>query len=162
MGRPERSIIVVGALVLLLVALAVVTVVALGSTASDDFPADSPEATVQRYITAISERDSETAYGLLSERAQQMFTPEDFSDALRYNVRDVDNQRIRIGQVERNGDRATVHLMIDRFWGSGVDFNRSTSRTPIPVVRDEGEWKIDDPITWIGLGPTTLNVAVVD
>lgn len=142
-ARPERSILIVGGLLVALVAVAIVLVLLIGPASADDFPPDSPEGTLQRYLRALSSGDYHTAEELLSENARKQLPPEGIPG---YYGSDLDDARITIVRVDDQGDRVVVYLTVQRFSGSGIDFDRYSYEQRVPLVREDGVWKIDELI----------------
>jgi hypothetical protein len=150
MGSPFRSVAIIGVVVLLLAAGAVVVALVIDVGEPAVYPEDSPEGTVQRYIQALYDGDVDTAYDYLSERVQSDYSRSEFRDHLWWMSGNNVDRRIRIAEVDVDDDHATLTLAIEHFSGSGLDFNRYTYRTRVRLVREDGEWKIDQLLTDVG------------
>lgn len=142
MGRPERSIIALGGGIVILVLIAFAIVLAFGSPEVQEFPPDSPEGTVQRYLRALHDGDDEAALDLLSERARREIDRNGYPHP--YYCPRQDGRTIRVARVDRGDQRATVVLSIQDLRGSGLSFDRSTWEYPVRLVFENDEWKIDD------------------
>ncbi|MFS8531057.1 hypothetical protein [Sphaerobacter thermophilus] len=147
MGRAERSVLIIGLGVLGLVVLAVVAALALGSTEPTRFPEGSPEDVLQRYLIAVEEGRAEEAYDHLSARAREDMSFRDFSRYVATAGQYPSERRVRIDRAVGDGDRVTLYLTVEFFHGSGIDFNRSTYERPVRMVREDGVWKVDEPLT---------------
>jgi hypothetical protein len=141
MGKPERSILLIGGSILALVIVAVVIVLTFGSPDVQNYPPDSPEGTVQRYLTAIHDGDDQAAMALLSARALREMGGSAFPG--RFYCPPQEGRRIRVSRVERGDERATVYLSIQQLSGSGLSLDRSTWEYSVRLVMEDG-WKIDD------------------
>lgn len=136
---------VVAALVL---ALVIGGSIALGSVrpGETDFPADSPEGTVQRYVRAIEAEDAAAIRETLSPTAQQRCELSDIRNALRYpDDRDL---RVTLRDSRITGDRAEVKVRVTESTGSGpFDSGSYDHEETFDLVRVEGRWVIEQP-TW--------------
>lgn len=144
MGRPERFVLIAGGAVLAVVVLAVAVVVALGGPERADYDPASPEGVVQRYIEASRRGDGDAARALLSERAREQLGAEGGWASYRPTYGDGDGL-MTIERTEVNGDRATVWLRIEDTRRSGITLDRDSWTMTIPLVRENGNWLIDDP-----------------
>jgi hypothetical protein len=145
LARPERTILAIGGGILALVGAAVIIVLVFGSPDPEEFPPDSPEGTVQRYLRAVHDGDADTARAMLSERAEREMPAESFERGYYCPSSTSTGRRVRIARVDRGEQRSTVYLSIQRTSGSGLSFNRSTYEQSVRLVREDGVWKIDDP-----------------
>lgn len=143
MGRPERFVLVAGGAVLAVVVLAVAVIVALGGPERADYDPASPEGVVQRYLEATRRGDDDAARELLSERARQQIDAN--GGISKYRPAYDDDRLVTLERTEVNGDRATVWLRIQDSSGSGLSLDRYSWTMTIPLVREDGDWLIDDP-----------------
>lgn len=145
LNRPDRTVLMIAGLVLAVVALAVVVALTTGNRPPASFPADSPEATFQRYLTAVERRDPDAAYALLSAKVQGQVSLETFRRDWGFSSGyDEHNSRVRIDQTIINGDQATMTITIDAFYGTGVEARRTQRSQTIYLVREGGVWRIDE------------------
>jgi hypothetical protein len=142
-GKPERTILMIGATVLALVAVAVIIVLAFGSPDVEEFPADTPEGSVQRYLAAVHAGDDEAAAALVTERALSEMGGSAYPN--RFHCPSPEGRRVRVARVERGEQRSTVYLSIQQTTGSGLSLDRSSWEYSVRLVLDDGVWKIEDP-----------------
>lgn len=152
--KPDRSLWVIGGGIALLVVVAVIAVVLLGSREAPAFSADTPEGVVQRHLAAVDDEDYETAWGYLSADVRSDLSVEEYRRAAReYGSYGVGSRRVLFDRSEVDGDRARVWLTVEEYYDGGPfgggDTYRSTRE--IVLVREDGGWRIDDPL--IGLEP---------
>ncbi len=155
-GSPRnRSIAVVALLIVGFVVAATAIVLMVGATPVREYPADSPEGTIQRYIRALDERDLDAAYALLSKATQTRFSDAQFSEQqYAYGpYGDGSGRLIRIDRTEVTGERATVSLTIEQYWGGGFGSNRTVMHRTIRLVRDPGGWRLDEALVGPELMP---------
>jgi hypothetical protein len=153
-STPDRSLLLIGAGIVVLVVVAVIAVVALGSRAGPTFSADTPEGVVQRYLAAAEDQDHETAWGYLSADVQADMSLEEYRRTARdYGYYGEQTRRVLFDRSEVEGDRARVWLTVEEYYGGGPFGGGETYRSerPIALVREDGAWRIDDPL--IGLEP---------
>lgn len=153
-GAPDRSLLAIGGGVAVLVAAAVIAVVLLGSREGPTFSADTPEGVVQRHLAAVEEADYEGAWAYLSAAVRSDMPLDEYRRAARdYGYYGGQSRRVLFDRSEIDGDRARVWLTVEEYYDGGPfgggDTYRSTRE--IGLVREEGEWRIDDPL--IGLEP---------
>lgn len=151
---PDRSLLVIGLGIAALVAVAVIAVVLLGSRDATSFSADTPEGVVQRHLAAVDDEDYETAWSYLSANVQSDLSVAEYRRMARdYGYYGSQSRRVLFDRSEVDGDRARVWLTVEEYYGGGPfgggDTYRSTRE--IALVREGGEWRIDDPL--IGLEP---------
>ena len=148
MGRPERFVLIAGGSVLAVVVLAVALIVALGGPEKANYDPATPEGVVQRYLEAIRRGNADAARELLSERARQQIDT-DGGWALYRPGPIGDNRLVTVERTEVAGDRATVWLRVEDSSGSGLSLERYSWTMTIPLVREDGDWLIDDPyVVW--------------
>lgn len=153
-SAPDRSLLAIGVGIVVLVVVAVIAVVALGSREAPSFSADTPEGVVQRHLAAAEDEDYEAAWGYLSEAVQEDLTLEEYRRAARdYGYYGQQSRRVLFDRSEVDGDRARVWLTVEEYYGGGPFGGGETYRSErqIALVREDGAWRIDDPL--IGLEP---------
>ena len=151
---PDRSLLFVGGGITLLVIVAVIAVVLLGSRDAAAFPADTPEGVVQRHLAAVEDEDHETAWGYLSADVQSDLSLDEYRRAARdYGTYWVGSRRVLFDRSEVDGDRARVWLTVEDYYDGGPFGGANTYRSTreIALVREGGEWRIDDLL--FGLEP---------
>lgn len=151
---PDRSLLVIGGGIAVLVVVTVIAVVLLGSREAASFSADTPEGVVQRHLAAVEEEDYETAWGYLSADTQSELSLDEYRRAARDHGYYVGgSRRVLFDRSEVDGDRARVWLTVEEYYDGGPFGGATTYRSPreIALVREDGQWRIDDPL--IGLEP---------
>jgi hypothetical protein len=157
-GHPEaqRSI---GSPVLIgvaIVILAVVTaaVVLLAGDRQQEYPADSPEGMLQRYLASFEDRDYEAAYAHFSTEVKSGLDLERYLESVRQYGFPVGQaaRRVFIDEVSGDGDERVMRLTVEDFYGDGFGGDSYRSERQIRIVRESGGWYIDEPL--VGLDPT--------
>ena len=134
-----------------------VGVVLVTRSAVPALPQDSPQGTVQRFLTAIQNRDFPTAYGYLSPN--QTLGPKGLpgsTPTLTYDewVRSMPPSyqtsspawRATLGKTTVNGDQATVEVVVDTFRPGGPFENAVRSQTVLfQLARSDNRWLIISP-----------------
>lgn len=153
-SAPDRSLLVIGVGIVALVVVAVIAVVALGSREAPSFSADTPEGVVQRYLAAVEDEDHETAWAYFSADVQADRSLEEYRRTARdYGYYGEQSRRVLFDRSEVDGDRARVWLTVEEYYDGGPFGGGETYRSErqIALVRQDGAWRIDDPL--IGLEP---------
>lgn len=151
----NRSLAIVALLIVGFAVVATAIVLIAGAPPVREYPADSPEGTIQRYMRALDERDLDGAYALLSSAAQGRFSKAQFNEQ-QYaygSYGDGSGRLVRIDRTEVTGDRATVALTIEQFWGGGFGSNRTVMHRTIRLVREPGGWRLDEALVGPELMP---------
>lgn len=151
---PDRSLLAIGGGIVVIVVVAVIAVVLLGSRGAPSFSADTPEGVVQRHLTAVEGEDYETAWGYLSAAVRSDLSLDEYRRAARdYGSYGTESRRVLFDRSEIDGDRARVWLTVEEYYDGGPFGGANTYRSTreVALVREGGEWRIDDPI--IGLEP---------
>ncbi len=134
--------------------------VGLNRGAETEFPAGSPEGTVQRYVRAVEEQDANALRALLSPDAQRRCELADIRNALRYPTeRDL---RVTLRDTKTNGDRSEVRVRVSETTGGSQPFDSGSFEhdETFDLVRFNGEWFVDQP-TWPIYCPPQLVPTVV-
>lgn len=142
MNTPDRAVLAIGGGVLAIVVLAVVVVLATGEPEVTEYPAGTPEGTVQRYLRAAYDGNDDDALALLSERADREMARDPITGLF---CQQSDGHQVRVNGVDASDDRATVRLQIEGVSGSGLGFDRYSWERSVVVVFEDGGWKIDEP-----------------
>lgn len=157
-GHDTRPLLFIGAGILALVILSVAVVLVLGRGAATEYPAGSPEGTFQRYLAAYFDGDEETAYGYFSEDVQAQMSLEDYRQGAQMYGEGMGyggtSQRVLFQETEGDGDRMRLNLVVEYFYGEGMSGGSHRQPLEVSMVREGGEWRIDDPLT--GLEPGFL------
>ena len=135
--------------VLLLVAGAIITVVftdGQGWQDGDYLNEDTPEAVVHDAFLASVRNEPDVAIKHYSQEALDEENKPPFRERFNYYDHDRPARRLRILNVDidEENDKAYVMIAIDNFHQGGLfESGTSTYRRTIPLVREEGTWKID-------------------
>jgi hypothetical protein len=141
-----RSVLVAGVALAALIVVALIAALALPHSPAT-YPAGSPEAAFQEFYQAWESRDLEGAYAHLSAavRADLSLAGYRLLDSERSWQRDQDRRVVLTG-TETAGDRATLQLRVDEFYGGGLGAQRSSWDRSVTLVREDGGWMIDEPL----------------
>jgi hypothetical protein len=152
---PARNAILLLGALLLAVVLIAGAVVLLSGRGPAPYPADSPEYTLQAFITAWNEDDIEAAYNLLSARVRQPMSLARYRQQARDYAwqREQDQRVVLLGTrpVGTGGDRVIVDLRVDQYSSGPFGSDRWSSERRVRLVREDGAWRIDEPLA--GLEP---------
>lgn len=152
---PDRTLLTIGGGLAVLVVVAAAVILLLGTRAPVQFPADTPEGVVQRYLGAFDEGDLDTAYEYFSSAVREEMSLDDFERTARdfgmYPA--TSSRRVLFERTEIDGDEARVHLTVEEFYGSGPFGGGEVFRSErqLSLVREGGSWRIDEAL--IGLEP---------
>ncbi len=141
------------AVVALLIVVAVLVLVVIRPRSAQTYAEDSPEGTIQRYLRALEEGDSETAYSFFSSEVQRDFPLQEFEDGLprpEFGVED-GRRSVRVAGVETRGDTATLLLEVDEYVDLVPLSPEYQSELEVTLTHENGAWKIDEPL--YGLSP---------
>ena len=128
---------------------AVVILAVMGGlgTRDADYPADSPEAALQRYFQAWDAGDVAGARAALSDRARGQVSEYRLREALeRYGG----PAGVWVEGISGSDDRRIVTLDVEWVSTGFLGTDRWTSESRISMVREDGEWKIDEPLVGYG------------
>ncbi len=102
--------VVAGVIVLVVLAIALPRLI---DREEATYPPNTPEGTVQRYLQAVGDEDTDTALALLTEENTTACMEDELRDHLRYSS--LDNYRVRLGDVEEiDADTVTVTVRATR------------------------------------------------
>lgn len=136
--------------VLVLVALSVVVALVNRQREATLLPEDTPEGTVQRYLRAIQEDDSQEAYGYLSSELQEHCTLRHFRDSTQWLERD--DMRVILEDTEPLDGTVEVEVRITQFHVSPPFGSRESSYSArYTLERDNEVWRFTGlpwPLGW--------------
>lgn len=144
--------VVAGVILLVFLAIALPRVINRGEAT---YPPNTPEGTVQRYLQAVSDEDTDTALALLAEENTTTCMEDELRDRLRYSS--LDRYRVRLGDVEEI-DIETVTVIIRATRVRQPDLfefpdDRNTHDYEFELHRSpDGFWLISESEWPIGLG----------
>jgi hypothetical protein len=139
-----------GAIVVVVALVAVALIVALltGNNV-DEFPADSPEGALQRYLLALHDKDYDVAYSYLSDDLQASCSLQEF---LRYAPEtEVRDNEMTLESTRTFDDTALVTASITVFeTGSPFETNEYTYERTFELARQDGDgaWRMSGPEWW--------------
>lgn len=141
-----------GIVALVLVSVAVVLLA--GGRQRQEFPVGSPEAAVQAYLDAWEEGDATALWEFFSTEVQEEYSFEDYeravSDYFVYQYPDGGPSRsVFIDRVDGSGDRVTVQLTVEEYYGDGLNTSSYRSPRAVRMVREEDGWKLADALIWL-------------
>ena len=149
----SRSVVAVVAGVLGLIALAIVIVVVAGGRQPRTFPASSPEAALQAYLTAWDAGNYEASYAAFSSGAQQRMSFEEYeryAGDYRFNTSPGTQRLVVIDRTSADGDHMTVHLIVEETYGDGFGGGGPyRSERAVQMVNEDGAWRLADPLVWL-------------
>ncbi|HEX9635594.1 MAG TPA: nuclear transport factor 2 family protein [Candidatus Limnocylindria bacterium] len=140
--------------IIALVLVSVVVVLLAGGRQRQEFAAGSPEAALQAYLDAWKEGDAEATWALFSAEVRAENTFESYeravSDYLLYQYPESGPSRsVFIDGVDGSGERVTVQLTVEEYYGDGLNTNSYRSPRAVRMVREGGAWKLADPLIWL-------------
>lgn len=137
---------VLGGIVALLI-LTVAVVLVRGDRPAASFGPDSPEAAVQAYLVAWDAGDDRTAWAAFSTQVQAGTPLDSYTEQaqmLRVKGFAPDgSRRVFINPAKVSGESAVVPVTIETTAVGGMSVDRFRQTTPVPMIRAEGAWKID-------------------
>lgn len=148
----NRSLILIGAGVVALTIVTVIVVLLVGAREATDFAADSPEGTLQGYLTAYEAGDLDASYAYFSADVRRRMNPEDYRRAVDAHGGAHGTEparRILFERTTGQGDRVQVHLSVEEFSTDGLNGNAYRSPRNVRLVREAGQWRIDDALVWL-------------
>ena len=117
-----------------------------GNRQPADYPADSPEGALQRYLVAWYDDDYVTAYDYFSASVKARMT---FSDFTMYAGDYGFEQTVTIDRTTGTGTRRTIFLTVQETYGpdlGGAPYSRDVS---ITMVQEGDTWKVDEPLSGV-------------
>ena len=146
-----RSVGVIAASIVGLVAVAVVIVLLAERRAPQDFAPGTPEATIQAYLKAWDSGDFETAYAQFSNVARAQLSLQRFENASndwRANRGDA-STAVLIGRSNVNGTGATVTVIVETSYGDGLANNTYREERELLLVLEDGAWRLARALVWL-------------
>lgn len=155
MNAHDRSLVLVAGGVVAVTILAIVVVLVAGGRQPETFPADTPEGTIQRYLSAFDAGDHAAAYDFFSTEVRRRMSLDDYTlmvDQTGHDFGGAQTGRVLFDTVDVSGDTARVRLTVERIYGDGLSTSTSRSTSEIRLVREAGAWRIDEPLVWLDPG----------
>lgn len=151
----DRSLLYIAAGVMAIVVAAIAVVLVAAPREATSFPAGAPEQIVQRYLEAHESGDREAAYALFSSDVQERMSLEAYEQAAdAYGPEAGGATRgVTYDRTSGSGDRRTVHLTVEEFYGQGLDASSYTYPHEVRLVQEAGEWRIAEALVWLDPAP---------
>jgi hypothetical protein len=151
----NRSLLVVAAAVVAVAALAIVVVFVSGGRGTASVAPDSPEGILQRYLAAWEDDDLATAHSLFSADVRSQMDLSEFERARDdwATYTEAGDRRVLFDSTRIDGDEATVSVTVEQFSGDGLGGSTYRSARAIRMIREDGAWRIDEPLTWLDPAP---------
>jgi hypothetical protein len=138
--------------------LAVAVLVIAGNQPPTAFPPDSPEAALQGYLTAFEAGDYPAAYDYFSADVQAVMSLEKFENAAgEYGTSNPGSRRVTYDGTVGSGDRVTLQVTVETSASGGLSTDRYTYQTEVSMVREDGEWRIDQALVFLDPGPVPMD-----
>ena len=151
-GIRVRGLIAIATGIAAVSVLAVVVLAVAGEGAPSEFPADSPEAALQGYLTAFENGDYPAAYAYFSTAAQATVSLEQFEQAATDYGAPQESRRVTYDRTEGSGDEVTLHVTVETSSSGGLSSNRYGYQSVVPMVREAGAWRIDEALVFLDQG----------
>jgi ketosteroid isomerase-like protein len=153
-GSTSRSLIYVALGVVALAVVTIVVVLLAGGREAAEFPADSPEAALQRYLAAYEEGDLDAAHALFSADVRERMDREAYQRAVdSWGVGTEPNRTVLFDSTTGTGDRVELHLIVEEFHGDGLSGDTYRSPRDVRLLREDGAWRIDQALIWLDPAP---------
>jgi hypothetical protein len=154
MSSSTRTLAIIAAGIVALVAISVAVVLLAGARQPQAFPAHSPEAAVQAYLESWEQQDAAAAWEFFSADVHDRYSFAEYeravSDYYRYNSPTGGPSRnVYIDGVDGSGDRVTVRLTVEEFYRDGLNTSSYRSPRTVRLIREAGDWKLRDPLVWL-------------
>ena len=140
--------IVVGAVLLLVVAVGAVALLARAPRPAPADPA-APVGVVQAYVEALRAGDLDRAHSYLSRSAQAAVPLATYRERFpRYGESSRNETRLLIEPVTVGADTAEVKVTVSRFTARSEPFSANAYHRDVTVrlVREDGAWRVSQPI----------------
>lgn len=143
MDKSERTVLAIGAGVVIIAIIAAAVALIVGEDDPATFPEGSPEAALQQYVEVVRSADRDAALALLTPAAQARVKDDDFFP--NSFCGETDGRRVRVTATTIDGENATVTLTIQESNSSVFDFDQYEYNQSVPMQQIDGRWLVDDP-----------------
>ncbi len=107
-----------------------------------EFPADSPEATVQTYLRSLQDDDFATAHDLFAADLRSECSLDDFIGGSIYYKREIANQRVVLESTANLNDTVAVTTRISQVSDSGpFGVSEFSSTQVFTLQQEDGQWR---------------------
>jgi hypothetical protein len=143
---------IVAAVCVLILLIAAAVILVVGRQPAS-FAAGSPEAELQAYLSAYGTGDLEGAYSYFSKDVQRSMSFAQFRmSAGEYRWQDDEDRRMLLDTSRTIApDRVALDITIEYRSTSIFGTSRWTQPLTVRMVREDGSWRLDDPL--IGTEP---------
>ncbi len=152
----NRTLIWIATSIVGVVVVAGAIVLLAGGREPETFEPGSPQAAMQAYLAAWDEGDYEAAYSFFSEGVQADASFDAYESQARshgsYGGSD-GSRATFIDDVEGDGDRVTIHLTTEEYYGDGPGAQVYRNPRQVRMIHESDGWKIDEPLIWLDPGP---------
>jgi len=154
-GSSNRSVVYVAVGVVVLTVVTILVVLLAGDRRAAEFAPDSPEAALQRYLAAYEEGDLEGAHAHFSKNVRERMDLDAYQRAVDSmgGIGGDPNRSVLFDRTSGTDDRVDLHLIVEEFYGDGLSGDTYRSPRDIRLVREDGEWRIDEPLIWLDPAP---------
>lgn len=152
----NRSLFAIGAGVVALALITIMAVLLLGDRKAEEFAADTPEGAVQRYLAAYDAGDLDAAHAFFSADVRERMDRDAYQravDSWGEGYGTGASRSVLFDRTEGSGDRVELHLIVEEFYGDGLSGDTYRSPRELRLVREGGEWRIDEPLVWLDPAP---------
>ncbi|MGH2463423.1 MAG: hypothetical protein ACRDFZ_07375 [Candidatus Limnocylindria bacterium] len=162
-----RGLIAIGVGIAVVAILAVVAAASSTTQDPDEFAADSPEAALQAYLQAFDGEDYQAAYAYFSADVQDQMSLEDFERAATdYGLYATESRRVLLEPEAVRGidgeETATLRLTVEVSYGNVLFADRYSYPAEVPMVRQDGAWRIDQALVHVDPAPGPIPAAPLD
>jgi hypothetical protein len=150
----NRSLIFVAVGVVALAIVTIAVVLLAGNRETPEFAHDSPEAALQRYLVAYDAGDLDAAHAHFSADVREQMDRDAYQRAVdSFGVGTEPDRSVLFDSRSGSGDRVQLHLIVEEFYGDGLSGDTYRSPRDVRLVREGGEWRIDQPLVWLDPAP---------
>ena len=154
-GSGNRSLIFVALGVVVLTVVTIAVVLLAGDREAAEFADDSPEAALQRYLAAYEDGDLDEAHAYFSAEVRQRMDLDAYQRAVdSWGIEFQADRSVLFDSTSGSGDRVELHLIVEEFSGGGISGETYRSPRDVRLVREGGEWKLDQAL--VGLDPAPI------
>ncbi|MGA2368940.1 MAG: hypothetical protein ABSF74_10280 [Dehalococcoidia bacterium] len=149
MSNSSRFLLGFGILILVIVAAAVIIAVTGSNQPIKILPENSPEGTVQRFLTAVKDRDYTKAYDFLAPQTgtDKVNTLDQWVQSTQYSRNTTSSWKASIVKSTITDDNATVEVAIDVFRPNGPFADPVSSNHITYLLQKVGDrWLIEQPV----------------
>lgn len=153
-GSSNRSLLYVALGVVVLTVVTIAVVLLAGDREAAEFAEDSPEAALQRYLAAYEEGDLDEAHAYFSAAVRRRMDVDAYQRAVdSWGIGFERDRSVLFDSTSGTGDRIELHLIVEEFSGDGLSGETYRSPRDVRLVREGGDWRIDQALVWLDPAP---------